>query len=153
MQDALGSGMGFGRPAGHGEGAHPSRLETIAVRAARRNFSPEFMNRLDAVVTYQPLSTEALQEILDIQLRELQKHIELRLGAKAFRVDVTARGRLFLLSQGTSMEYGAREIRRALHRHVTQPLATMIAEGRARPGGRIRIDAPGEDGHLQFRAA
>jgi ATP-dependent Clp protease ATP-binding subunit ClpA len=153
MQDALGSGMGFARLADQTAAADASRLESIAMRAARRSFTPEFMNRIDAVVTYQPLSNDALQEILDIQLRELQQHIELRLGVRAFRVDVTQRGRLFLLSRGTSLEYGAREIRRALHRHVTQPIAAMIAEGRVRPGSRIRIDAPADSGQLQFRAA
>lgn len=153
MQEALGPGMGFGRAVGDVSDNDPARLESIALRAARRNFSPEFMNRIDAAVTYQPLSEAALQEILDIQLRELQDHIESRLGVRAFRVEVTAKGRRFLLSRGSSAQYGAREIRRALHRHVTQPIATMIADGRVRPGGRVRIDCAAGAPELQLRAA
>jgi ATP-dependent Clp protease ATP-binding subunit ClpA len=153
MQEALGPGIGFGRATAEECEADASRLETIAMRAARRNFSPEFMNRIDAAITYQPLTEKALGEILDIQLTELQEHIEMRLGVRAFRLEVTPRGRRFLLSQGTSAEYGAREIRRALHRLVTQPIANMMADGRVRPGGRIRVDAPAGKSTMQLKAA
>ena len=153
MQAAMGPGVGFGRAIVDTTGNDPARLESIALRAARRNFSPEFMNRIDASVTYQPLSNEALQEILDIQIRELQDHIVSRLGVRAFQVEVTPRGRRFLLSLGASTEYGAREIRRALHRYVTQPIAAMIADGGVRPGGRVRVDCAGGAPTLQLRAA
>jgi ATP-dependent Clp protease ATP-binding subunit ClpA len=153
MQEELGPGMGFARALPQAEeGAAASRLESIALRAARRSFSPEFMNRMDAAITYQPLGTDALMEILDIQIRELQEHIDYRLGARAFRVEITTKGRRFLLSEGTSVHYGAREIKRAVHKHVTQPLAAMIANGRVRAGGRIRIDAT-STGTLNLKAA
>jgi ATP-dependent Clp protease ATP-binding subunit ClpA len=152
IQEEMGPGMGFGRAAGN-DAADNSRLEAIAQRAAKRNFSPEFMNRLDGVITYQPLSESALDDILSIQLQELQEHIESRLGARAFRVDVTPRGRKFLLANGASAEYGAREIRRAVHRHVIQPLSALLIEGRVRPGGRIRIDHTPDSAALTMRAA
>lgn len=153
MQQALGPGVGFGRAVSEASENDPNRLESIAMRAARRTFSPEFLNRIDAAVTYRPLAEAALQEILDLQIHELQEHIESRLGVRAFRVEVTSRGRRFLLSQGASNEYGAREIRRALHRHVTQPIAAMIADGRVRPGGRVKIDCAAGAPVLQLRAA
>jgi ATP-dependent Clp protease ATP-binding subunit ClpA len=153
MQDELGPGMGFARAAADSGGNAPApRLESIALRAARKNFSPEFMNRLDAAITYRPLSPGALQEILDIQIRELQEHIDYRLGPRGFRVEVTPKGRRFLLSEGTSAQYGAREIKRAVHRHVTQPLAAMVVDGRIRAGGRIRIDIT-PSGALNLKAA
>jgi ATP-dependent Clp protease ATP-binding subunit ClpA len=152
MQEAMGPGMGFGRLSAEPE-ADGSRLESIAMRAARRSFSPEFLNRIDAVVTYQPLSEKALEEILDIQLKELQQHIDVRLGVRGFRVEVTPKGRRYLISQGASAEYGAREIKRALHRYVTQPIATMMADGRVRAGGRVRVDHPAGAADLQLKAA
>jgi ATP-dependent Clp protease ATP-binding subunit ClpA len=152
MQEALSPGMGFS-PVSSDNGSDGARLESIALRAARRNFSPEFLNRIDSVITYQPLSEAALQEILDIQLRELQQHIDMRLGVRGFRVEVTPKGRRYLISQGASAEYGAREIRRALHRHVTQPIATMLADGRVRAGGRVRVDHAAGAPDLHLRAA
>lgn len=154
IRQALSPGMGFRIHEDRPEGNTTSLLERVALRAARRSFSPEFMNRLDATITYQPLSEEALSAILDMALNELQMHISHRLGARAFRVDVTARGRRFLLRQGTSCEYGAREIRRAVHRYVTQPIAAMVSQGSVRPGGTVRIDLPNPDAEcLNLRAA
>jgi ATP-dependent Clp protease ATP-binding subunit ClpA len=153
MQDALGAGFGFAVPRHDRENDHGSRLESIAMRAARKTFSPEFLNRVDATVTYRPLSDSALEEILNLQLRELQDHIDGRLGPRGFRLQVTPRGRLFLLREGTSAQYGAREIRRALHKHVTQPLSLMIAEGRVRPGGKVKVDMPASGGELLLKAA
>ena len=153
MQEELGPGMGFNRAAAEADASPDAmRLEAIATRAARKKFAPEFMNRLDSVVTYRPLTGDALNEILDLQIRELQDHIDGRLGSRAFRVEVTGKGRRFLLSEGTSAEYGAREIRRAVHRHVTQPLAAMLVDGRVRAGGRIRVDT-NPSGALHLKAA
>ena len=152
IQEELGPSVGFGSAVADGVAPDSSRLECIAVRAARKKFAPEFMNRLDAVVTYQPLGPAALNEILDLQIRELQDHIDGRLGSRSFRVELTAKGRRFLLAEGTSTRYGAREIRRAVHRHVTQPLAGMLVAGRIRSGARVRIDA-GSSGGLQLKAA
>ena len=153
MQEALSSGFGFAAAAHDKGAAQSSQLENIAKRAAKRSFSPEFLNRLDAIVTYQPLSEKALDEILTLQLRELQDHIDHRLGPRGFRLEVTARGRQFLLREGVSMQYGAREIKRALHRHVTQPLALMVHEGRICPGGRVRVDRPPASDRLLLKAA
>jgi ATP-dependent Clp protease ATP-binding subunit ClpA len=153
MQNALGRGMGFQADTGTQEDHAGTRLENIALRAARRNFSPEFLNRVDAVVTYQPLAPESLQAILDLQIAELQQHIASRLGARAFRVSVTDRARLFLLNRGTSPEYGAREIRRAVHRYVAQPVASLVVRGGVRPGGAVRVDISPKDENIVVRAA
>jgi ATP-dependent Clp protease ATP-binding subunit ClpA len=122
-----------------------SRLESVAMRAARRCFAPEFMNRIDETLTYHPLSPHVLEMILDMQLTEFQQHLNHRLGARAFRVDVPARVRQCLLERGCSILYGAREIRRAIHRHVAQPVAAMVVSGRYKPGGVVRIEMPSED--------
>ena len=117
-----------------------AKLESIGLNAVRRKFSPEFVNRLDAVVTYQPLSAESLAAILDQQLEEFQEHIDNRLGDRSFRVEVPARTRKFLLKNGTCEEYGARELKRTLQRHLVLPLARMIADTVIQPGDVVRAD-------------
>ena len=127
--------------------ATADRLQSIALAAVRRRFSPEFVNRIDVAITYRPLDQAAYEEILDHQIEELQQHINTRLGDRAFTIEVTAAARRRLLERGTSEEYGARELRRAVHRLLTQPLAALVADGLTRPGGVIRVDADtGGDG-------
>jgi ATP-dependent Clp protease ATP-binding subunit ClpA len=116
------------------------KLQSIGMTALRRNFSPEFVNRIDAVVTYQPLSPEALAAILDQHIQELQQHLDKRLGLSTFRLEVPARARRFLLERGTSILYGARELKRTLQRQLVQPLASLIAAGEINPGTRIRAE-------------
>lgn len=154
MQKELRPGVGFPAPRPEGETGFASKLDGIAMRAAKQNFSPEFLNRIDETITYQPLSESSLRLILDLQLNELQEHINQRLGVRAFQIEVTPRGRKFLLQQGVSVEYGAREIRRAVHRHITQPVSAMVVDGRVKPGGCVKIDGPGFGGSsLHLRAA
>jgi CheY-like chemotaxis protein len=116
-----------------------TRLESIALGAVRKRFSPEFVNRIDAVVTYNPLNAEAIEIILEHDLRALQDHVNLRLGARYFSIDVTPEAKQFLRQKGVSQEYGARELKRTIHRQVTQPLATMVARGDILPGARVVV--------------
>lgn len=152
IQKALAPGIGFGAAV---EPQQPSAaaMESITMRAARRTFSPEFMNRIDAAITYYPLSTQTLEAILDLQLKELQQHIEQRLGPRAFQIQVTPRGRRFLLEQGSSTEYGAREIKRAVHRFVAQPVADLVARQGVRPGSSLKVDVSPNRPGLTVRAA
>src|SRR5713101_8117348 len=106
----------------------------------RKKFSPEFVNRIDAVITYQPLDAESLAAILAHQIRQLQNHVNNRLGQRCFTIDVPQESRQFLLKAGTSAQYGARELNRTIHRQLTQPLATMVATGQIPAGGKIRVD-------------
>lgn len=117
-----------------------AKLEAIALNAVRKRFSPEFVNRLDAVVTYRPLGADSLAIILDHHLEELQNHIENRLGDKAFRIEVPLRTRRFLLKLGTSQEYGARELKRTLQRRLIQPLARLVSADGILPGDVVRAD-------------
>src|SRR6476620_7483858 len=89
-----------------------SKLQNIALVAVRKRFSPEFVNRIDCIITYQPLTAESLSAILDKQIVDLQSHVNTRLGNRSFVLDVPAEPRQFLLKKGTSPEYGARELNR-----------------------------------------
>jgi ATP-dependent Clp protease ATP-binding subunit ClpA len=140
MMKTLETGFGFqsGTPVDHG--SRSRQLENIAMAAVKRHFSPEFMNRLDATITYEPLDGDTLSRILDLQIAELQAHIDKRLGDSRFQLYVGKEGRKWLLSQGSSVQYGAREIKRTLNRHVMQPLAQMVANGEVFAGGEVRAD-------------
>jgi len=128
------------------------KLESIALGAVRRMFSPEFVNRIDVVITYQPLDSEALAAILEQQLAELQRHLNYRLGERAFALEVPEESRQWLLRCGTSPEYGARELKRTVHRHLMQPLAALVAGGRIEPGMRVRVEPDPTGEGLMLRA-
>src|SRR5437016_1876245 len=128
------------------------KLQAIGLAAVRKKFSPEFVNRIDAVVTYQPLDAEWLAEILEHQIRQLQNHVNSRLGQRCFTIEVPKESREFLLKAGTSAQYGARELNRTVHRQLTQPLATMVATGQIAAGGKIRVDLTEDKSGLVIHA-
>jgi ATP-dependent Clp protease ATP-binding subunit ClpA len=117
----LSGGMGFGR-----QKPDQSRLDHIAQRAARKRFSPEFINRIDEIITYHPLSRADLDGILTLQLDALMRR--LKANARPFTLDLSPDARALLLDHGTSAEYGARELKRVIQRNLIQPL------GRLAPG-------------------
>jgi CheY-like chemotaxis protein len=130
-----------------------SKLQNIALVAVRKRFSPEFVNRIDCIITYQPLTAESLSAILDHQINDLQNHVNTRLGSRSFTLEVPFESRQWLLKKGTSAEYGARELNRTIHRHLTQPLATLVATGQVLPGSRVRIEVSDDGEGLNLRAA
>src|SRR5690348_8525296 len=129
-----------------------SKLQNIALVAVRKRFSPEFVNRIDCIITYQPLTQESLSAILDKQITDLQSHVNTRLGNRSFVLDVPFDSRKFLLDKGTSAEYGARELNRTIHRLLTQPLATLVATNQVNPGARVRVDISKDREKLDIRA-
>lgn len=132
--------FGFRSALGSEQAGLRRKLERIGMGAVRKRFSPEFVNRIDAVVTYEPLGQASLSSILDQQIDEFQNHVCTRLGAGAFSIDVPERSRQFLLGEGSSAEYGARELKRTLHRRLIQPMAAMLAAEKIRPGATVRLD-------------
>jgi ATP-dependent Clp protease ATP-binding subunit ClpA len=128
------------------------KLQSIALVSVRKKFSPEFVNRIDAIITYQPLTAESLSAILDQQILDLQEHVNPRRGSRSFALEVPFEARQFLLSKGTSPEYGARELNRTIHRFLTQPLATVVATGQVNPGARVRVEVNDDEQKLNIRA-
>jgi ATP-dependent Clp protease ATP-binding subunit ClpA len=129
----------------------PKKLESIAMNAVRRKFSPEFVNRIDVVSTYYPLDRPALEHILEHQLNEFRAHVVTRLGQRAFFIEITRKAKNFLIEKGTSPEYGARELKRTVHRHLIQPVSTLVAKGLIEPGGTAFIDYKEGAEALTFR--
>jgi CheY-like chemotaxis protein len=151
MMRELNPGFGFRGGSERQRMEVSSKLESIALAAVRKRFSPEFMNRIDAVVTYQPLDVEALAAILDQHIAELQEHVNTRLGGRCFNIEVTPESREFLLRKGTSVEYGARELKRTVHRNLTQPLATLVASGQIEAGCQVQVDVSADGSRLDIR--
>jgi len=129
-----------------------SKLQSIGLVSVRKRFSPEFVNRIDCIITYQPLTPEALSAILDHQISDLQSHVNTRLGNRSFTLEVPFEARQFLLQKGTSSEYGARELNRTIHRFLTQPLATLVATNQVNPGARVRVEVADPPEKLNIRA-
>jgi ATP-dependent Clp protease ATP-binding subunit ClpA len=148
MQKELSPTLGFSAIDAAADEDRPidlKRLEAIGLAAARRKFSPEFMNRIDAVITYTPLDEKTLATILDMHLAQLQKHVDFSLAIRAFRFEVTPKLRRFLLETGTSRQYGARELKRVLHRMVLEPLVRYMRHNAVMPGTLLEVDLrPGD---------
>ncbi len=128
------------------------KLEKIAMAALQKSFAPEFINRIDSVVTYQPLGAAAISAILDQQLDDLREHIGRRMGQRAFQLEVAPQARRFLIRKGASDEYGARELKRTLQRLLIQPLASLVAAGEISPGSRVRAELNSRKDKLTLRA-
>ncbi|MFN2491922.1 MAG: AAA family ATPase [Pyrinomonadaceae bacterium] len=139
MMAQLNPNMGFQSAARKPKPELTARLTSIALGAVRKRFSPEFVNRIDAVVTYEPLGSDAIEAILDHDIRALQGHVNSRLGDRCFEIELGVESRQFLLDKGISEEYGARELKRTIHRQLTQPLATMVARGEILPGAHVTV--------------
>lgn len=129
-----------------------ARIERVGLHAVQKHFSPEFVNRIDAVVTYRPLDATSIVAILDQHIVELQHHVNTRLGGRAFEIHVAPTARYFMIDKGTSLEYGARELRRVVHRNLTQPLAAMVANGEVAPGATLTVELREDGESLQLTA-
>ncbi len=127
------------------------KLQNIALVAVRKKFSPEFVNRIDHVITYQPLNAESFSAIVDHEIDNLQSHVNTRLGARCFTVDVPFETRQWLIERGTSSEYGARELKRTIHKHLTQPLATMVAKNQVEASSKVRVELAPDHESLNLR--
>src|SRR5579862_481755 len=128
-----------------------NKLQGIAVVAVRKKFSPEFINRIDHVITYRPLDPESFAAIADLEIDNLQKHVNTRLGNRCFTIEVPFETRQWLIERGTSAEYGARELKRTIHKNLTQPLATQVAKNLIEPGARVRVEIDPDGQGLSLR--
>ena len=128
------------------------KLQSIALVAVRKKFSPEFINRIDHVITYQPLNAQSFAAITDHEIENLQNHVNTRLGNRCFAIEVPFESRQWLIERGTSPEYGARELKRTIHKFLTQPLATLVAKNQVEAGTRVRVELTPEKDGLFLRA-
>jgi len=126
------------------------KMVRSGVEAARRKFTPEFINRLDKIVTFRPLGTSELRRILDIELGMVQHRIMTTSPDRAFVFRVTDPAKEFLLEQGTDLKYGARHLKRAIERLLVQPLSNLIATEQVGGGDWIKVDYSPDTGSITF---
>src|SRR5580693_43448 len=149
ITEMISGGMGFVQPGDTPATGLDEKVERTAMEAARRKFSPEFMNRLDKVVVFHPLQREQLKEVLDIELGQVQQRVlETAKGQFLFRV--TNQGKEFLLQEGTDQRYGARHLKRAIERYVVYPLANLLATEQVHLGDLVCIDWSKDNEGLSF---
>src|SRR5580658_7301616 len=127
-----------------------AKVTRAGVEAARRKFTPEFMNRIDKMVVFRSLGSEELSRILSIELNQLQQRIFNSAATTPFVFNVTPDARAFLLREGTDMKYGARHLKRAIERTLVHPLSNLVASDQVRGGDLLRIDFDAEANALSF---
>src|SRR5438309_2381325 len=149
MNDLITGGFGFSQRPVHLDSKVDDKMTRTAVDAARRKFSPEFMNRIDKTVVFKMLRSEHLEQILEIELGMVQQRILMASATNQFVFSCTPRVKSFLLHEGTDPKYGARHLKRAIERHVVFPLANLVATGQVKLGDFVRIDLSPE-GRLTF---
>jgi len=113
----------------------------------RDHFRPEFLNRVDEIIVFKPLTQDQLGAIVDIQLARLQK----RLDERKIALKVTPDARRLLIERGWDPVYGARPLKRTIQRLVQDPLALLLLEGKYSDGDIVEVDAKG--GELTFAKA
>jgi ATP-dependent Clp protease ATP-binding subunit ClpB len=149
MSNMVDGGLGFVQKATQVDAAFDDKINRTAVDAARRKFSPEFMNRIDKSVVFRTLRSEHLQQILEIELGMVQQRILMASAVNQFVFSCTPKVKSFLLHEGTDPKYGARHLKRAIERHIVFQLANLVATGQVKLGDFIRIDMSPE-GKLVF---
>ena len=149
ITELMTGGLGFVQPQDKAEDRLDHKVERTAQEAAKRKFSPEFMNRLDKVVVFHPLRQEQLEQILEIELGMVQQRV-LDTGRGQFLFRVTSAARGFLLKEGTDIKYGARHLKRAIEKYLVRPLANLLATEQIRFGDMLVVGWNDDEGELTF---
>ena len=123
----------------HQEKSEMQRLTSAVDAAVKRTFRPEFLNRVDDIIIFRPLTEEHLKKIVDLLIDEVQK----RLADRNIQLELDSEAKSWLLKEGYEPVYGARPLRRAIQRHVENPLSSRILGGEFKDGDRIFISVDG----------
>ncbi|MDX1984901.1 MAG: AAA family ATPase [Bryobacteraceae bacterium] len=126
------------------------KISRTGIDAAKRKFTPEFVNRLDKIVVFKPLGEDQLRRILDIELSFVQQRVWMNGEDRAFVFTTTEAAKAFLLKEGTDTKYGARHLKRAIEKSLVQPMSNLIATEQVRRGDWIRVDFDSTSSTLSF---
>lgn len=152
MSEMISGGIGFA-PTKTGKVQEDNEIDTkiyrTALEAAKRKFSPEFMNRIDKVVVFRSLKEHHLRQILDIELKDVQDRITESAGTK-FIFDCSDKAKEFLLKEGIDLKYGARHLKRSIERFLVYPLSNLVATGQVETGDLVNVDLDEESDKLTF---
>jgi ATP-dependent Clp protease ATP-binding subunit ClpA len=152
MSELISGGIGFAPGKGTktpNDTEVDQKIYRTAVEAARRKFSPEFMNRIDKVVVFRSLKEHHLRQILDLELQAVQDRIMQSAGTKfVFQCSETAKD--MLMKEGLDYKYGARHLKRAVERFLVYPLSNLVATGQIGLGDLVHVDVDGIRNRLVF---
>lgn len=152
MSEMISGGIGFA-PTKTGKVQEDNEIDTkiyrTALEAAKRKFSPEFMNRIDKVVVFRSLKEHHLRQILDIELKDVQDRITESAGTK-FIFECSDAAKEFLLKEGIDLKYGARHLKRSIERFLVYPLSNLVATQQVETGDLVSIDFDEEADKLTF---
>ncbi len=152
MSDMISGGIGFA-PTKSDQAKQDNEIDTkiyrTALEAAKRKFSPEFMNRIDKVIVFRSLKEYHLRQILNIELMSVQDRITESAGTK-FVFECTSEAKEFLLSEGIDLKYGARHLKRSIERFLVYPLSNLVATEQVETGDFVMVDFDPEKETLMF---
>ena len=153
MSEMISGGIGFA-PSKTDKVKEDNEIDTkiyrTALEAAKRKFSPEFMNRIDKVVVFRSLKEHHLRKILDIELTAVQDRITESAGTK-FIFECSDGAKAFLLGEGIDLKYGARHLKRSIERFLVYPLSNLVATEQVETGDFVMVDFDEDKEMLTFR--
>jgi ATP-dependent Clp protease ATP-binding subunit ClpA len=135
MQQMLAPRLGFSTGAESADADAEGKMSRAGVEAARRKFTPEFLNRLDAIVSFKPLGDAELRRILELEIEAVCER------APSVCVTITEAAKSRLLKEGTDLRYGARHLKRAVERRLVSPISNLLATGQLQAGDRLVVDS------------
>ncbi|MDH7598551.1 MAG: ATP-dependent Clp protease ATP-binding subunit [Sedimentisphaerales bacterium] len=138
------SGFGFGKKTPE---ANYEKMKEILQKEVERHFRPEFINRVDEIIVFRPLTRQDLQTIVDYELAKVIK----RLAEHGLKLEVSARAKEFLIDKGYNPEFGARPLRRAIEHYLEDPLSEAVLRGDFKGKNTVYIDVKDEN-HLRFES-
>jgi ATP-dependent Clp protease ATP-binding subunit ClpB len=150
MMKLMSGGLGYASGPRAEDAELDQQIYRTAREAARKKFSPEFMNRIDKVIVFRKLEREHLEEILDIELEQVQQRIMSSAVRRAFVFSCTAPARSFLLEEGTDARFGARHLKRAIERHLVFPFSNLLATAQVDCGDLVTVDYNRDVSKLSF---
>lgn len=152
MSDMISGGIGFA-PSKNSKNPDDNEIDAkiyrTALEAAKRKFSPEFMNRIDKVVVFRSLKEHHLRRILDIELSSVQERITESAGTK-FVFECDDKAKEFLLGEGIDLKYGARHLKRAIERFLVYPLSNLVATQQVETGDLVTVGFDDKESKLVF---
>ncbi len=129
----VGAGMGFDR---NRDEIAPEKARSVIMNALKKQFAPEFLNRLDDIIVFNPLNKENASQITDLELKELLDRVK-KMG---YALKITDNAKQFILSKGFDAQYGARSLKRAVRQYVEDPLCDFLLEGDAQNNDKLVLD-------------
>ena len=129
------------------DGINNEYARTIIEKALRKQFAPEFLNRLDEIITFDQLSLDSIKQIIDIELKQLNQRVH-ELG---YKLHLTDKAKEYVATKGYDIQFGARPLKRAIQQYIEDPVCQLIIDGDISAGDTIKVAMPKNADKLQFK--